>query len=244
MDLNKLGTGLTIAAAAAVVLLVVMFLSWFQLNGVTATADAGTLPEGVPSTLELNSDQLQSEADSAGESRSRNAWQSFSIIDIILIATVLAAVGVALLRASDRSVQAPVSLATIVGALGVLATVLVLFRLISPPDLLNAFGSSGDIPDNVAVDTDVGRQFGIFLGLLAAAGVAYGGWRAMQEEGTSFAQEAQRLQSRTAGDPPPPPPPAPPPTGAPPDSTTPPDRTTPPGSTAPPSGAPPSGPTV
>ena len=36
-------------------------------------------------------------------------------------------------------------------------------------------------------------DFGIFLGLIAAAGVAYGGYRAMQEEGASFSDTADRL---------------------------------------------------
>ncbi len=34
----------------------------------------------------------------------------------------------------------------------------------------------------------------MFLGLIASAGIAYGGWRAMEEEGTSFGDQADRLQ--------------------------------------------------
>jgi hypothetical protein len=78
--------------------------------------------------------------------------------------------------------------------------VLILFRIISPPD----FGV-GDLGDLAGVD--VGREIGVFLGLIAAAGIAYGGYEAMQESGTSFTAEKDRL----AGDrdaPPPPPPPA------------------------------------
>ena len=58
---------------------------------------------------------------------------------------------------------------------------------------------------------DVGRSIGVFLGLIAAAGVAYGGWTAMQEEGTSFADQADRLGGGGDDAPPPPPPPPPPP---------------------------------
>ena len=60
-----------------------------------------------------------------------------------------------------------------------MAVVLILFRIISPPD----FGAS-----DFGVDLDVGRSIGVFLGLIAAGGVAYGGWVAMQEEGTSSQQ--------------------------------------------------------
>ena len=72
---------------------------------------------------------------------------------------------------------------------------------------------------------DGAAQFGVFLGLIAAAAIAYGGWRSMQEEGTTFGQQADRLQDRMGSDDePPPPPPAAPPSGG--------------------TGAPPPGPTV
>ena len=55
---------------------------------------------------------------------------------------------------------------------------------------------------------DVQRSYGLFLGLIATAGVAIGGWLAMQEEGASFGGEADRLGGGP-GEPPPPPPPPP-----------------------------------
>jgi len=55
----------------------------------------------------------------------------------------------------------------------------------------------------------VSRSIGVFLGLIAAAGITYGGWMAMQEEGASFSGEADRVGG-TGDDAPPPPPPAPP----------------------------------
>ena len=39
---------------------------------------------------------------------------------------------------------------------------------------------------------DATRKYGLFLGLIAVAGIALGGWVAMQEEGTSFGGEADR----------------------------------------------------
>jgi hypothetical protein len=129
-----------------------------------------------------------------------NAWESFGFIDIILFLTGIVAVGVAAAAAMARTVALPVAASAV-------ATVLVVYRLIDP------IGEGG-----------VDRKFGLFLGLIAAAAVAYGGWRSMQEEGTTFGGEADRVQDRLGRDetpPPPPPPPSTPPsggTGAPPPS--------------------------
>jgi hypothetical protein len=48
--------------------------------------------------------------------------------------------------------------------------VLILFRLIIVPD------GSIDVEG-----VDLGRKVGIFLGLIAAAGITFGGWTAMNE---------------------------------------------------------------
>ena len=60
-----------------------------------------------------------------------------------------------------------------VAVLGGLSVLLILFRIIDPP----SFGSFG------GVSVDATLSIGIFLGLIAAAGIAYGGYSAMQEEG-------------------------------------------------------------
>ena len=210
MDVSRIGQGTKIAAGAAVVLLIVMFLSWFQLESVTAEATG--LPEGAPSSFEISGSDLEAEAESSDESLSKSAWQSFGLIDIVLLITIIAAIAMAVIQASGSSVRVPSWLATAVAGLGFLAAVLVLFRLISPPDLVEAFGGTGDVPDNVELETEVGRSFGVFLGVIAAAGIAYGGWRATQEEAVPGAVG-------TPGPPPPaapPPPPAAPPSGGPP----------------------------
>ena len=51
---------------------------------------------------------------------------------------------------------------------------IVLFRLLVPPD----FGIEG---------LDVGREIGVFLGLLAAVGVAFGGYTASNERASGVA---------------------------------------------------------
>ena len=82
-------------------------------------------------------------------------------------------------------------------AAGILVTILVFYRvIISHP------GSS----------SLVGAKFGAYLGLLFCIGIAIGGWRSMQDEGTSFREAGESLSSGTrAPSDPPAPPVAPPP---------------------------------
>lgn len=144
-------------------------------------------------------------------SPSLSAWDAFSLIDIVLLVTAVVGVGAAVLRASEADVDVPASQAVTV--LGALSFLLILFRIISAPSW-SAFGVD-------VADTSV--SYGVFLGLIAVAGIAYGGYRAMQEEGTSFADAADRLGGGpSGGSPPPPPPPSstpPPPPPPPPPSS-------------------------
>jgi hypothetical protein len=143
-----------------------------------------------------------------------NAWESFSFIDIVLLVTVLAAVAVAIIRLTDALVEPPVSVNAAVAVLGAISVLLILYRIIDPP----GFDGAADV-----AGVDVGPSIGVFLGLIAAAAIAYGGYRAMQEEGTSFGDlgdqfsgrggpgaggPAQPPSSTTPQPPPPPPPPS------------------------------------
>ena len=180
MDLTRLTQGEKIAGVSGIALILIMFIfKWFGLKA----GVGGFSVEG-----------------------SRNAWGSYGFIDIVLFITVVAAVGLAAIKASDADVGLPVAASAIVAGLGVLSVVLIIISIISPPD----FGV-----DLSGTGIDHTRKIGVWLGLLAAIGVAYGGWRAMQEEGTSYGGEADRFRGapdpgRSAGPPPPPPPPPPP----------------------------------
>jgi hypothetical protein len=151
----------------------------------------------------------------------RNAWGSYGFTDIVLFITALAAIALAVMAASDSDVGLPVALSAIVAALGILSLILVVISIISPPDFgVNVSGTG----------IDHERKIGVWLGLLAVIGVTAGGFLAMQEEGTSFAGEADRFRGGPgggaggpgAGPPPPPPPPAQPPQAPPPSSGPPP----------------------
>ncbi len=153
MDTSNVGRGEMIAGGSALALFFIMFIfDWFGVGGSFDTA-VGTV-----------------EVSGGGA----NAWQSFGFIDIILFLTIGAAIAVAAMAASSQSVNLPVAGSALVTGLGILSTVLILYRILDTP-----FGAD--------------RKIGVFLGLIAAAGIAYGGWTAMQEEGTSFGEQRDRF---------------------------------------------------
>src|SRR5215212_1030398 len=157
MDLGRLRLGEVIAALAGLALLVMMFVPWYAPNA-----------------------QLGMAAASAGHRLDRgfSAWEAFGLLDFVLLAAALAAIGVAVLAATQRSVALPVAASVVVTALGVFVTVLVLYRLVNEP-----LG-----PDSL---TDIG--FGAYIGLVLCALIALGGFMSMQEEGTTLAEIAPGL---------------------------------------------------
>jgi hypothetical protein len=153
MEAAKPGRGETIAAIAGLALLVVMFFfPWF-----------GVSTSGIPA---------------AGELPSADAWQSFTLIDLFLFLTVLVAVGGAVLAAGSRSVNTPVATSAITCVFGILATLLILFRIAFPPELVSGGSGLGSL-------FDTSREVGVYLGLLASIAIVYGSWTAMKEEGAS-----------------------------------------------------------
>jgi hypothetical protein len=151
-----------------------------------------------------------------------SAWDALDLIRFVLLLTVLAAVGLAALRLTDSTYEPPVPASTVVAVLGAISVLLILFRIIDPP----SFGSFG------GVSYDATLEVGIFLGLISAAGIAYGGYSAMQEEGITFCDAADHLTGGGHGGATPPPPP----------TQQPPSQPQPPSSAPPPPPPPPSNP--
>jgi len=92
------------------------------------------------------------------------AWQAFSVVDLVLAAAAVAGLSVAIVVIGRVSVSYPVAGSAVTALVGGIALVCVVFRLIDPP-------GSGD----------VSRDVGAWLGLLAAAGVTWGGYLGIQE---------------------------------------------------------------
>jgi len=153
MDLDRMSTGEKIAGVSGVLLFIFMFLDWFD-----ASASNGLFSVSVGGS----------------------AWDAMDVIPIILMIAVVAAVGVAVIRLADAVFEPSVSVNAVVAILGAISFLLILYRIVNPPD--SGFS-----------EVDISPAFGIFLGLIAAAGIAYGGYRAMREEGTSFGDLGDRF---------------------------------------------------
>jgi amino acid transporter len=192
MEADRLSTGEKISAASAVLLFIFMFFDWF-----------GAKVEGV-------------EGFTGGLEAGGSAWDTMDWIPLFLMAAIVVAIGVAVIRLTDADIEPPFSLNTATAVLGALAVLLILYRILDPPGSDEVSG----------VGIDITRKIGVFLGLAAALGIAYGGFSAMREEGATFGDVADRLGGDTGQgaapqqpghQPPPPPgqqpPPPPPPSG-------------------------------
>lgn len=153
MDLSRLGRGEKIAAGSGLLLFVFMFFKWYGVSIDTPLGGLGAVG---------------------------NAWDTLEVVRFVLLASVIAAVGFPLLKAAGSEIDIPVPPATIITLMGGLSVLLILYRIISPPD----FGAA----DFEGIS--VGRELGVFLGLIAAAGITYGGYTSMEEQGTSFQDAA------------------------------------------------------
>jgi hypothetical protein len=162
LRLDRLRGGELLAGAGGALLAVTMFLPWF----------GRVSPYCVPL---------------AGHSCGRNfdAWKAFGFTDIVLLAAALAGVGMALLASANSKTDALITSASMTVPIGLLATLLVLYRVLEPVGKL-------------------GSRYGLFLGLGACVAITYGSWRAVRNERPSRVarparrRSASRTRSRTS----------------------------------------------
>lgn len=107
--------------------------------------------------------------DLAGVDTTATAWQAFSWTDIFVAITALVAIAGAVMAASSTTNPLPISWSQLTAGLGAVITLLVLYRIINQP----------------GPNKEINVEWGAYVGLVLVAGVAYGGWRAMSEEGTT-----------------------------------------------------------
>src|SRR5436190_6122201 len=220
MDTTKLRLGELIALVSAVLLFIVMFFHWYGIKTGISSQGSAILKGLTGQTV--------------GSTVGVSAWSIYSYTDLLLLLLIILAVVMVALSATERSAAVPISMNAIVTAFGALMTLIVLYRLFNQP------GPN----DFVTV-----KVWG-YVGLLLTAGITVGSFLAMRDEGTSFGDADERLQSATGGGAAPPPPgqpaapqqsPPAPPQAAPavepgPPSHPPPSQQPPPGGGAPPTG--------
>ena len=155
MDASRLSQGRLIAGGAAILLFAFMFLPWFEIPGVESQ-----LPEDVTNSIDLSGTP-------GIESQSVNGWEGENPLDVYLLITVLITLAGVALAAGGRGGGATLMpLSAVTFLLGAIGTILVLYQVF-------------DVPG------DLDRKIGLFLGLVAVAGIAVGGWLSMQEEGSA-----------------------------------------------------------
>jgi hypothetical protein len=153
LDTSRVSLGEMIAAAGGLVLLVCMFLPWFsgELGG---RGSAGVV---VPTTT---------------------GWESYGgVFDLTFVVLAGLPIALAVARANDSVPPLPIEQGVLVTAAGALLFVLVLVRLIDPPQPIDVA-----VP-GLALDTT--RKLAAFGAALAAAAIAVGGYlqRSMRRVG-------------------------------------------------------------
>jgi hypothetical protein len=114
---------------------------------------------------------------------SENAWDALGAVGLVLVAAGLCGVGLTLVRMAHDPPVSRLGAAAVTTGIGTLAVAIVLYHLVNPPG-------------------DMSRELGVFAGLVAAAGVAVGGWIALEDEeakgGGPSRPSARRDRARSA----------------------------------------------
>ena len=95
---------------------------------------------------------------------SATAWESFTVLDVILALLALAAILVPILTTAQRVPALPLAYESLTALFGLLGLILVLIRVLNLPG-----------------EAD-GREIGLWLGLVATLGILAGGLIAMRDE--------------------------------------------------------------
>lgn len=123
-----------------------------------------------------------------------NAWQSLELARFVILLAALSGIALAVLSATQTQVNLPIALSAVTAGLAILAFILILYRIIDPPGGGSVETGLGEVDIEGA-----SREVGVYLGLIAAGVLAYGGWTAMEEEGTSFSAEADKIGDSGSG---------------------------------------------
>lgn len=114
-----------------------------------------------------------------------NAWESLDFVPIFLAATVILCLLSIVMRVTDLDYRLPASANAWLAMLGVASALLVLIQIVDPPDFGEVSGLS----------LDATLELGIFVALIAAIGIALGGYLAVREEDTIPADPADGTPS-------------------------------------------------
>lgn len=172
--------GRLIAAAGGIVLIISLFLSWYKWK-------SGYNAAGF----------------SGSTSVSLSGWDALSPGDFLLLVMGAIAVLPAAFDIFDLEIELPVDLSVLTMGAGGLAALEIVFRILSKPG--HGVNISGP-----GFSAGMSLSFGIFVALIAAAAVIFGGFTQMSEDDSSPTAYAGAVPQPPAGAPPAAPPPGPP----------------------------------
>jgi hypothetical protein len=148
------------------------------------------------------------EAKEAGEATvtgtaDRTPWQAFAVLDIVLALTAAMAIVLVVVTATQRTPALPIALVSLTAFVATVATVWLAIRVAAPP-----------APEGTNLETT--RAAGLWLGLLACAGITAGALAGMRDESPGLGMPSpwdapERAPSMPAATLPAPGPPAEPP---------------------------------
>lgn len=121
---------------------------------------------------------------------SKSGWSVFTNSRWIWLITIIVAIGAVVVVAGQLKLETPIKPSVLIAGLGALSTILILYRIIHHP---TASASVGNF------HASAGIKIGIWLGLIAAAGITYGGYLAMGDEGTSLAEVREQASGAIGG---------------------------------------------
>jgi hypothetical protein len=120
-----------------------------------------------------------------------SAWEAFDVVDVLLAIIALGAVALAIAQATATPIRVP----------------------FAPPAAIMLGGYAAAVITLTFVLEGDGRKIGLYLALIAALGMTYGGWRAMREAGATLSGEGGGLRGTSTTTPAAPPTTATGPTG-------------------------------
>jgi hypothetical protein len=168
-DISRLRRSDQIIGVSAIALLIFLFI--FKWWGYSAN---------VPSIAGVN----------VSSSFSLNGWHAFTDSRWIWLITIIVALGAVAVSAGLLNIKSPVQPGVLVAGLGALSTLFIIYRIVHHPTASANIGS---------FHASVGIKIGIWLGLIAALGITYGGYLGMQAEGTSLADVREQASGAISG---------------------------------------------
>ena len=103
-----------------------------------------------------------------------SAWESFTVLDVLLTITALMAIAVAVMAAAHNAPAVSLAIASMLLVVGTIATIAVLIRLLALPEVT--------VDGVTAPDEDVSRAIGLWIGLAATAVVTGGSLGTMRDQ--------------------------------------------------------------